>query len=355
MKKNIFKKNVMSPFKILISLLILFFFVSCSTNTTKISKKSEVLKVILDTDFGDDGDDLLSLVMLHHMQDNGECEILAVGQANSNRESPCAIDVINTYYNRPDIPIGIVSSPLHEHADQYSTFLIENYPDLYDLNIDSVPAAVDVYRKALAEVEDTSVVFIVIGFKKNMYDLLKSKPDDISPLTGHELFAQKVKLVSDMGGKYPANNDEFTPYNFGKVTGAAEYYIENCPVPMIFSGTQTGGIQLAKKLRKLDTPSGRAIDFKLSSEGNGWGKPIEEAQPGFDCASTLIGVRGADDFFNLVQGCNELDSFGYNTFQIGEDCNHRYVDCKDRKMSFEEIADGIEEMLIASPKKSTKK
>lgn len=342
-------KRITNVYYLFIALVTTSILVGCANSSTKNVETNNTVKVILDTDFGDDGDDLLSLVMLHYMQDNGECEIVAVGQANSNRESPCAIDVINTYYNRPDIPIGIVSSPLHGHADQYSTFLIEKYPDLYDLNIDSVPTAVDVYRKALAEAEDTSVVFIVIGFKKNMYDLLKSEPDDISPLTGHELFAQKVKFVSDMGGKYPANNDEFTPYNFGKVTGAAEYYIKNCPTPIIFSGVGTGKIQLAKKLRKLNTPTGLAIDYKLSRDG-GWGKAIEEFQSAFDCVSTLIAVKEADKYFNLKQGCNELDSLGYNIFSSEKDCNHSYVDCQDKKISFEEVAEIMEEMLIAEPK-----
>ncbi len=336
-------------------ILMTFSITACTNNNDskrehQPSSKKNPVKVILDTDFGDDGDDLLALAMLHHMQDMGECEIMAVGQANSNRESPGGIDVINTYYGRPDIPIGIVKTPLHGQADQYSTFLIENYPDMYDLDLDKVPDAVDVYRQVLADAEDSSIVFIVIGFKKNMSALLKSGPDSISPLSGKELIAKKVRFVSDMAGFYPEppHPETYKPFNFGMINGVAKYYVENCPVPMIFTGTRTGQIELAKKARKLYTPVGRAIDEKLSHDG-GWGKRIEKFQAAFDCVATLIAVRGADEFFYVKHGCNELDSTGYNVFTYEKDCGHSHVDCINKKMSNEDIADVIEEMLIAPP------
>ena len=318
------------------------------------AEKMEPVKIILDTDFGDDGDDLLSLIMLHHMQDMGECEIVAIGQANSNRESPGGIDVINTYYGRPDIPIGIVKTNVHGFADQYSTFLLENYPELTDLDLDNVPDAVDVYRRALANAEDKSIVFVVIGFKKNMMELLKSGPDDISPLTGKELVEQKVKFVSDMAGYYPEPPDpeNYEPFNFGIAPpGTAKYYVENCPVPMIFAGTRTGAIKLGGKLRHMDTPTGRALDQKLAHDG-GWGKAIEDFQAGFDCTSTLVAVRGADAYFNVKHGCNELDEQGVNVFHYDEDCGHSHLDAIDRKVDFDIIRDLIDDMLIAPPANS---
>ena len=60
------------------------------------------VRIILDTDFGDDGDDLAALAVLHHMADLGEAEIVAIGQSNSRWDAPGAIDVINTFYGWPD-------------------------------------------------------------------------------------------------------------------------------------------------------------------------------------------------------------------------------------------------------------
>ena len=313
--------------------------------------KMEPVKIILDTDFGDDGDDLLSLMMLHYMQDNGECEIMAVGQANSNRESPGAIDVINTWYGRPNIPIGIVKSEVHGIADQYSTMLIEDYPDLWNLDLDNIPDAVDVYRQVLADAEDKSIIFVVIGFKKNMMELLKSEPDDISPMTGVELVKQKVKFISDMAGYYPKppNPDTYEPFNFGIAPqGTAKYYVENCPVPILFAGIRTGAIKLAGPLRKMDTPGGRAIEQKLAHDG-GWGKSIEDYQAAFDCVSVLVAVRGPDAYFYVKTGCNELDKRGVNDFNYDKDCGHSHVDAVDRKVDFDVIRDIMDDMLVAEP------
>ncbi len=135
------------------------------------------VKIILDTDFGDDGDDLAALAVLHHLADLGEVELLAVGQSNSRWDAPGAIDVINTYYGRPDIPIGKVNHKTHE-GDQYSSFLVKNYP--YDLDLKNVPDAVDVYRRLLVDSPDKSVTFACVGYKQNLAELLKSKPDAIS-------------------------------------------------------------------------------------------------------------------------------------------------------------------------------
>lgn len=100
---------------------------------------------------------------------------MAVGQSNSRWDAPGAIDVINTFYGRPDIPIGQVKYKTHE-GGQYSSFLVKNYE--YDLDLDNVPSAVQVYRQVLASAPDKSVKFVVIGFKSNMRDLLQSKPNE---------------------------------------------------------------------------------------------------------------------------------------------------------------------------------
>ena len=171
------------------------------------------VKILLDTDFGDDGDDLAALAVLHHLADLGEVEILAIGQSNSRHDAPGAIDVINTYYGRPDIPIGIVKYTTHE-GDQYSSFLVKNYP--HDIDLKNVPDVIEVYRRALAEASDQSVKFVVIGPKQNMRDLLQSKPDAISPLSGVELIRQKVTVATDMGGRLSFRRGGVQLQNFGR-------------------------------------------------------------------------------------------------------------------------------------------
>ncbi len=304
------------------------------------TKTKAPVKIILDTDFGDDGDDLAALCILHQMADLGEVEILAIGQSNSRWDAPGAIDVINTYYGRPDIPIGQVKYKTHE-GNQYSEFLVKRYS--FDLDLDDVPSAVEVYRRALVKAPDKSVKFVVMGFKSNMRDLLKSKPDSISPLSGIELVKKKVILVSDMGGGYPSNEGEF---NFKMVSDATKYYVEHWPTPMIFSGLGTGSIRVGTRVRKTDTPVGRALDEKLT---HGW-RPGEKSQAGFDLAAVLVAARGADRYFNAKSGCNKVDANGANTFDYHHDCGHQHVDSHNRKVSYEEIGEMFEEMILAGPK-----
>ena len=70
--------------------------------------KAEPVSLILDTDIGNDIDDALALALIHSLESRGEVRLLAVTITKDNRHAPLFVDVVNHYYNRPDIPIGIV-------------------------------------------------------------------------------------------------------------------------------------------------------------------------------------------------------------------------------------------------------
>ena len=307
---------------------------------------SNPVKIIFDCDFGDDGDDLVALCMLHKMQDNKECEIIAIGQCNSTPKALPAIDIINTYYGRPDIPLGQQQSNTHK-GDQYITFLTDNYPELTDLESSYSPNVVSIYRKALSETPDKSVKFIVVGLKKNMADLLKSGADEYSSLTGIELVAKKVIGVYDMGGIFPSGKE----FNYQLEPASTKYYVENWPTPMFFAGNRWGEMLVGGTLRNMDTPPGRALDYKIA--GNGglyWGvKPVETAQAGFDCALVFAAVRGAEKYFSLVSGYNYIYSNGSNYFEKVSGYNHTYTSGPAEEKSYKSMADEIGEMVIEKP------
>ena len=304
------------------------------------------VKIIFDADFGDDGDDLAALLMLHHLQDLGECEIIAIGQSNNTPGAPAAIDIINTYYNRPNIPIGQQQSNTHK-GDQYATYLRENYPELTDLSADYSPDCIDVYRKALAESPDSTVKIIVEGLKKGVADLLKSGPDNYSPLSGMDLVAKKVIAVYDMGGIFPSGKE----FNYELEPSSTKYFVENWPTHMFFAGSCWGGLSVGRTLRNMDTPPGHAMDEKL--KGNGgiyWnGKSVESHQNCFDCAPVMAAVRGETANFNTVSGCNSISSNGSNSFKSGGNCDHVYASCSDPKIELNTMEAVIESMITAEP------
>ena len=71
---------------------------------------AEPVKLIFDTDIGNDVDDALAMGLIHALQSRGQCELLAV---TITKDQPLAaefVDAINTFYGRGDIPIGMARS-----------------------------------------------------------------------------------------------------------------------------------------------------------------------------------------------------------------------------------------------------
>lgn len=65
------------------------------------------VKVIFDTDMGNDIDDALALDMLYKYADEGRITLLGI--TSNKEEHPASveyIDILNTFYGYPDIPVG---------------------------------------------------------------------------------------------------------------------------------------------------------------------------------------------------------------------------------------------------------
>src|SRR5260370_502633 len=66
--------------------------------------------VIFDTDIGNDVDDALALAMLHALESRGEARLLAVTITKDNKWAAPFVNLVNTFYGRPAIPIGVVKA-----------------------------------------------------------------------------------------------------------------------------------------------------------------------------------------------------------------------------------------------------
>ncbi len=64
-------------------------------------------KIIFDTDMYTDFDDVGALATLHALADAGECEILGTVACTRGAPSVGMVEIINAYYGRPDIPVGV--------------------------------------------------------------------------------------------------------------------------------------------------------------------------------------------------------------------------------------------------------
>jgi len=300
-------------------------------------------KIIFDTDLGPDYDDVGALAFLHAMADSGRAEILAT--VSSNRDelvAPC-INVLNVYFNRPDLPIG---SPKSQGASlgawqHWPDTLVAKYPHTVK-STSEVPDAVSVYRKVLFAQPDTSVTIVTVGFLTNLSTLLKSAPDSICPLSGRDLVLKKVKKLVSMAGKFPSGSE----FNVHIDSTASAYVFENWPTPVIFSGFEIGEkIHTGLRVMKMDVTNSPVKDvFQLSIP---MAEEDKNGRMSWDETAVLIAVYGTEGFFNTVTGTITVNPDGSNGWTDSPDGNHAYV---VQKMPVDQMTRFIEDRMMHLPK-----
>ena len=341
-----------SVFSLSLILMLGNVMLSCTSHKKEASKNSsdstKPVKVIFDTDMAYDWDDVGAMAVLHALADLGEAEILGMGvsiNGTSSDWAPNTIDIINTYYGRPDIPIGKAISGGTE-IDFFGEWTSkQGFPS----NLDSTWNVVSLYRKLLSEQPDTSVVLISVGYLTNMKDLMYSEPDKYSDLKGMDLIAKKVKFMSCMGGRHPEGGKES---NFQDLLGYSKIAVDNFPRPILFTSQQVGRIHTGKLL--LNTPTTnpvRAIYERRQKQVH----PDRIDHTSFDQLAVLVAIRDANKYFSLtVSGTNVLtfnaDSTATNNWHPSPDSGHTYFTHKNKETVIAEI-----DYLMAREPKNRKK
>ncbi len=205
---------------------------------------AQPVRIIFDTDMGNDIDDALALAILHAFESRGEAQLLAVTITKDNRWAAPYVDLVNTFYGRGDIPIGVVhngktpqSNPMiqgpSEHKRPDGSYV---YPHKITEG-SQAPEAVSLLRRVLSQQPDDSVVMVQTGFSTNLAHLLDSPPDGSSPLSGRKLAAKKVRLLVAMAGNYVSTKPEFNVET--DVPSASKLFAE-WPTPIVVSGYEIG-------------------------------------------------------------------------------------------------------------------
>jgi len=338
--------------------------------------------LIIDTDMSVDVDDVGALCLAHALADRGEANLLAVVHDAGYPHGVGAVSVINRFYNR-DVPIGAYKgsfgrAPSDQGGDwvdgPYVWDLIQNY-DPPIRNSSQVPGAVQVYRRALAAAADRSVVVAAIGFATNLAELLQSRADSISPLSGRALVERKVKLVIWQGGWYDSPSsiseerdgqstwnwdcgDGFYDQAGGACLGTARQAVVGMPpsVQQIFSdiGDDVNTGARLSFCTPISNPCRQAyIDWQ------GLGNP----RSSWDLVVVLAAVRGAAAVKSSRQfGRNRVDQQGTNWWEDTDDPTHAthsflwldgdFGDVWDLRLFLE---DNIDELLCAPPRLSARR
>lgn len=276
--------------------------------------EAENVRLILDTDLGPDYDDVGAMALMHALADSGQVQILATLSSNADeRVVPC-IEVINAYFNRPEIPVGATKSSTAAslttwHKEKWTDALPARYPHPTDKTSDA-PDAVAVYRQLLSQQPDSSVVICTIGFLTNLKELLRSEGDAYSPLSGKELVARKVKRLVAMAGGFPQGRE----FNVYCDLESSKVVAEEWPTEILFSGFEIGEkILTGKKLVAMPTERSPVKEaFALSfAEGD------PDGRMSWDQTAVLVAIKGYAPYFDIERGHFKLaDAEGNNDWEV---------------------------------------
>lgn len=316
------------------------------------SLRAAPMPVIFDTDMDSDVDDVAALAQLHAFANRGEVEILGIMVSGHNEWSAPCIDAINTFYNRPDLPIGLVSGSRGIRQDSFfAREVAEAFPQDFRAKHEKTDS-VALYRRLLAARPDHSVVIVSVGDLTNLAALLASGPDKQSPLNGRDLVALKVAHYVCMGSRYPAETDPGKNRwgNFRTDPESTREVNDLWPTMLTFTG---GGdfahsMAIGRKIVKLDparSPVSLAYQNYLKKAKVG---PVRHSA---DSIALFVAVRGFEPWFKVVEhGSNHIDEIGRNTWREEPDLPlRRYTSELKNPADAPKIAALFEELATRSP------
>jgi len=291
--------------------------------------------LIFDTDMGNDVDDALALAMLHAFESRGECRLIAVTITKDNPWSAAYVDLVNTFYGRARIPIGMVkgsgvtpeNSPLIQvPAERKRAGGSLVYPRRIASGAEA-PDSVSLLRRVLAAQADGAVVVVQVGFSTNLARLLDSAPDAASPLPGRDLIVRKVRLVSMMAGNFADGKPE---YNIQTDIPSAQKVFRDWPTPIVVSGYEIGASILFPAL-SIEKDFGYVADHPIAEAYRSY-MQMPYDRPAWDLTAALYAVRPDRGYFTLSPpGAIAVDAGGVTHFTPQPNGRHRYLTVTDQQ------------------------
>ena len=311
-------------------MLVLALFAAAPATAQRLAQR-----VIFDTDMGNDVDDALALAVFHALESRGESRLLAVTITKDEPYAAAYVDLVNTFYGRPGIPIGVTHSGITPDTNFEAT--VARMRDArgsplyaHDLRDGRRAAdAVTVLRRVLATQPDTSVVIVQTGFSTNLAHLLGSPGDRYSPLSGRDLVARKVRALEVMAGRFDttdASARAFTEFNVQRDIASARALFERWPTPIEVSGFEVG-IAILYPAESIERDFGYVAHHPVRDgyiHFTGARYPYD--RPTWDVTSALQAVRPDQGYFGRsVLGRVVVDERGHTSFRPEANGLHRYL------------------------------
>jgi inosine-uridine nucleoside N-ribohydrolase len=281
--------------------------------------------LVFDADIGNDVDDVLALGMIHALLSRGACELVAVTVSKDHDLAGPFADLVNTFYGRPYVPVGVVrNGPTPREGKFLGMARDPAYPHALRRSADA-PDATALLRQVLASQPDGSVTVAQVGFATNLARLLDTPADAVSPLTGKELAARKVKLVSAMFGAFDrGGRSAHREYNVTEDLPAAKKFAAGWPTAVVFSGFEVGQA-VAVPAASVERDFGYARHHPLAEAYRRFSPPPHE-RPCWDLTSVLYAAYPGRGYFGLSgPGTVTVGETGVTSFAAGAGGKHRYL------------------------------
>ena len=308
--------------------------------------QQQPVKIIFDTDIAPDYDDVGAMALLHAFADKGEATILATISCNAFETTVPTLSLLNTYFNRPNIPIGVTKKawPNKDCSQQWAQVIIAKYPPAMQSNNKAMDA-VALYRKILSAQLDKSVTVVSVGFFTNLAGLLNSVADEYSALSGKDLVIQKVKQLVCMAARIDKDGKSGYEFNVMVDAAASQKVFTDWPTPVIMSGFEIGekiltGIRLIHNDTIKNSPVKDAFATALTKDSNTIGRNS------WDQTAVLVAVRGIAPYFHYRKLNFEVKDDGQNVLIPGEKFTYLTF-----KQTPEAIATLIEDLMMHQPVK----
>lgn len=292
-----------------------------------------MMNLIFDTDFRSDCDDAGTLAVLHSLADLGECEIAGVIASTTGPHIVGAIDAMNTFYGRPEIPVGLVEGD-HPHGDidPYAPTLADRERFPSTRTNDCAPTSSLLYRQLLFAAPDHSIDIVVTGGQTALLQLLQTRPnhqEDKIPLSGRQLVEQKVRQLTMMAGAFDGSGRR--EFNITIDIPAAQAVARDWPTPVFYSGFEIGKhINTGSCLTCFDPDTHPlAMAYYLYTHTEGGANHMGDRHS-WDQATLHLAVRGTEDQGKPIwelspPGKVSVDPEGRTSFIEDAEGKHYYV------------------------------
>jgi pyrimidine-specific ribonucleoside hydrolase len=296
------------------------------------------IPIIFDSDMGPDYDDVGAIALLHAFEDEGEAKILATIASTKYECVACVFSVLNTYFKKPEIPVGVPGEKAVMLRDfqHWSDSLVANYQHQIKENSQAFPA-VKLYRKILSVQPANSVTIVTTGFLTNLAALLRSNPDEFSSMSGSDLVKSKVGKLICMAGKFPSGYE----FNVDKDIVASQYVFGNWPTNIIFSGFEIGdkikvGLPLIQNNNIRNSPVKDVFRISIPMA-----KEDSSGRKSWDETAVLVAVKGVEPYYHLHFGTISVSNDGKNTWIDGSKRQAYLIESEDPQIVQNLINDKI--------------